>query len=100
MVDHVAEDCAYSIETLISLADVLQSKVVQKNLLHNKNGNSLAQLAAGLHDAKAKRNNLGGQEEVDDLAAVVLDKGADDAERSEAEILERTRLRRRVQEWV
>jgi len=50
LVDHVAEHGAYSVESLISLADILQSKVVQKYFLNNEDGNSLAKLAASLHD--------------------------------------------------
>jgi len=50
LVYHVAEHGAYSVESLVSLTDVLQSKVVQKNLLNNEDGNGLTKLATSLHD--------------------------------------------------
>lgn len=43
-IDHVAEDCADGIESLVGLADVGQADVVEEDLLDNENGNGLAQL--------------------------------------------------------
>lgn len=44
LVDHVAEHGADSVETLVRLADVRKPNVVQENLLHNEDGDRLAEL--------------------------------------------------------
>ena len=62
------------------MANVAKPGIVKKNLLHDEDSHCLAQLRACLHDAKAKRNNLGSQEEVDNIGRVVLDKGSDNTE--------------------
>jgi hypothetical protein len=98
--NHVAEHSAYSVETLVSLADVGKSSVVQEDLLHDEDGYSFAELRARLHDAQAERNDLRSQQEVDDLSRVVLDQSANDTQASQTKILERTRLRSGVQERV
>jgi hypothetical protein len=87
--DHVAEDRTHSIKALVGGADVVEAVVVEQDLLDDKDGYRLAELGARLHDAQAQRDDLGGEEEVDDLSRVILDKGADDPERGKAEILER-----------
>lgn len=97
---HVTEDGADGVEPLIGGADVVQAIVVKKDLLHNEDGDGLAELRARLHDAQTERNDLGGQQEVDDLGGVILDKGANDTEAGQAEVFEGARLRRRVQEGI
>lgn len=67
LVHHVAQDSPNSIESLIGCADVVQSMVVKKNLLHNKDGNSLAQFGTGLHDAQTQWDNLCCKEKIDDI---------------------------------
>lgn len=64
---HVAEHSANRIESLVCLANVLQAHVVKQDLLDNENRNCLAKFRASLHDTKAKWDDLGGEEEVDDL---------------------------------
>lgn len=64
---HVAKDGADSVESLIGGADVVQAVVVKKDLLHDEDGDGLTELRTRLHDAKTERNDLGGQQEVDDL---------------------------------
>lgn len=64
---HVAKDGADSVESLIGGADVVQAIVVKQDLLHNEDGDSLTELRARLHDAQTERDDLGGQQEVDDL---------------------------------
>lgn len=64
---HVAQHSSNRIESLVCLANVLQAHVVKQDFLDNENRNCLAELRAGLHDTKAKWNDLGGEEEVDDL---------------------------------
>jgi hypothetical protein len=44
LVDHVAEDGADSVEALVSLANICESNVIEKDLLYDEDGNSLAQL--------------------------------------------------------
>lgn len=79
--DHVAEDGANGVETLVCLADILQTHVVKQNLLNDENGDGFAELGASLHNTKAERDDLCGEKEVDDLRGVVLDKSANDAKR-------------------
>jgi hypothetical protein len=90
LVDHVAENCADRIETLIRLANVGQADIIQQYLLHDEDCYCLAELRASLHNAEAQRDDLSGQEEVDDFRRVVLDKRADDTERGKTKILKRT----------
>jgi len=77
--NHIREHRAHSVEALVRLADILQAHIIQQDLLHDKDGHRLAQLGTGLHDTQAQRDDLGGEQEVDDLRAVVLDQRADDA---------------------
>ena len=100
LVDHVAENSANCVEALVRLAYVREANVVKQNLLNNKDGDRLAEFRAGLHDAKAKWDDLGREKEVDDFGGVVLDKSADHAKRGQAEVLEWTRFRRRIEERV
>ena len=52
--DHVAENCANSVETLVSLTNVLQAHIVKQDLLDDEDSNSLAELRASLHDTEAR----------------------------------------------
>jgi hypothetical protein len=90
LVDHVAKDGANRVEALVSLANVCQTDIVEQDLLDDKDCHSLAEFRACLHDTKAERDDLGCQEEVDDLGGVILDKRADDTKRGQAKILEWT----------
>lgn len=65
--NHVTQHCPNSIESLVSRADVCEADVIKENLLYDKDRDGLAQLGASLHDAKAKRNNLCSEEEVNDI---------------------------------
>lgn len=67
LVNHVAQDSPNSIETLVGSADVVQSMVVKKDLLHDKDGNSFAQFGTGLHYAQAEWDNFCCKKEVDDI---------------------------------
>lgn len=98
--DHVAKHCTHSIETLVRGADVVETVVVQQDLLDDKDGNGLGQLGACLHNSQTEGDNFGSQEKVDDLGRVVLNQGADDSKTSKAKVLEWARLGRRVEEWV
>lgn len=98
--NHVAQHRPHGVETLVRGADVVEAVIVQQNLLNDEDGNRLAKFRACLHDTKAKRDNLCGQEEVDDLGGIVLDQRANDAQRRQAEVFERPRLGGRVEEGV
>jgi len=100
LVHHVAEHRTHCVEPLIRLANIRQPDIIQENLLDNEDGDRLAELRTRLHDPKAKRNDLSGEKEVDDLGRIILDQRTDDAKGSQAEVLEWTRLRRRVEERI
>lgn len=67
LTDHVAEDCANSVEALIGRTDIRQANVIKKNFLNNEDGDGLAQLRSSLHDTKTERNDLGSKQEVDNI---------------------------------
>lgn len=64
---HVTEDRTHGVESLVCGADVCQTDIVEEYLLNDENCDGLAQFRAGLHNAKAKRDNFGSQEEVDHI---------------------------------
>jgi hypothetical protein len=97
---HVTEDSSDGVESLVCCTNVVETVVVEEDLLHNEDGDCLAKLGASLHDAQAQRDDFRREQEVDDLGRIVLDEGADDAQARQAEVLERTRLGRRVEEGV
>lgn len=70
---HVAEDSSNSVKSLVGGTDVVETVVIQQNLLDDEDGNSLAELRTGLHDTQTERNDLGGQKKVDDVGGIVLD---------------------------
>lgn len=98
--NHVTEDSANSVETLVGSADVVQTVIIQQDLLNYEDGHSLAELRSGLHDAEAEGDDLGGQEKVDDFGRIILDKGTNDAEAGQSQVLERPRLRCCVEEGI
>lgn len=98
--DHVAEHCTDRVETLVCGTDVVEPVVVQQYLLNDENSNGLGQLGACLHDSQAQRNDLGGQEKVDNLGRIVLDKGANYSKTGKAKILEGARLGGGVEKGV
>lgn len=100
LADHVAEHGADSVKALVRGTDVVEPVVVQQDLLHDEDGNGLGQLGACLHDAQAEGNDLGGQEEVDDLGRIVLDESTDDTQTRKPEVLEWARLGGRVEEGI
>jgi hypothetical protein len=98
---HVAQHGADGIEAFVRLADVREAHVVEQNLLHDEDGHRLGELAARLHDAQTERDNLGAEQEGNDVGIVVLlDQRANDAQRRQAQILKRPRLGRRVEKGI
>lgn len=53
LADHVAENSPDSIESLICGTDIVQTVIIQQNLLNNEDSNGLAKLRPSLHDAEA-----------------------------------------------
>ena len=51
---HVGKYSSNSVKALIRLADVLQPKIIEKNLLNNEDGDSFGELGPGLHYPQAK----------------------------------------------
>lgn len=98
--NHIAEDRANGIESLVGGTDVVETIVIKENLLHNKDGNSLAKFRASLHDSEAEGNDLGCEQEVDNFGGVIFHQSPDDAKTGQPEIFEWARLGRGVEERV
>lgn len=98
--NHVAEDSADRIESLVRGADVIQPMVIKKDLLYDEDRDRLAELRASFHNSKAQRNDLRGEEEVYDIGGIILHESSDDTERGESKIFEGSRLRRGIEEWI
>lgn len=98
--NHVAQDSPHRIEPFVGSANVRETDVIQQNLLHNEDGHRLAKLRASLHDAKTKRDDLGGEEEVDHIRRIVFDESANHAQRSQAQVFEGARLGSSVEKRV
>lgn len=100
MRNHIAKNCADSVEALVGGANVIKAIVVQENLLDNEDGNRLAELRARLHDAKTQRDDFGREEEVDDVGRIILHQGANHAQAGKSKVFERSRLGGRVEERI
>ena len=50
LVDHVAENHANGVETLVSVADVSEARVVQKDLLNNEDSHCFGEFRTFIHD--------------------------------------------------
>jgi hypothetical protein len=70
--DHVLKHGGDGIETLVGMAYVGEAGLVEEDLLDDEDGDGLGELGACLHDAQAKGNDLGGEEEVNDSVIVIL----------------------------
>ena len=80
--NHIAEYRANSVETLICSANVIQSMIIQEDLLDDKDGNGLAELRACLHNSKAEGNNLRCKEKIDNVRRIILHQRPDNTKRS------------------
>lgn len=85
---HVTQNSSYSVKPLVRLTNILQTHVVQQDLLHDEDGNRFAKLGAGFHDAQAEWDDFGCEQKVDDFGTIVFDKRADHTEGGQAEVLE------------
>lgn len=77
--DHIRQNCSNCIKALVSLTNIVQTHVIQENLLNDKNCNlnkkrdyCFRKFTASFHNSKAERYNLSRQEEVDYFAIVIL----------------------------
>lgn len=98
--DHIAQNGSNSVESLISGTNVGKSDIIKQDLLHDEDGHSFAQLGACLHDAQAKGDDFGGQQEVDYIRRVILHQRTDHTEGGQAQVFERTRFRSGIKKWV
>ena len=98
--DHIAQNGSNSVESLISGTNVGKSDIIKQDLLHNEDGHSFAQLGACLHDTQAKRDDFGGQQEINDIRRVILHQRTDHTEGGQAQVLERARFRSGIKKWV
>ena len=57
--NHIAQHSPDSVESFIGGADIVETVVVEQNLLDDEDGYSLAKLGSGLHNAETQRNNFG-----------------------------------------
>jgi hypothetical protein len=67
IVHHRAQDGADGVESLVRLTDVRQAEIVEQDLLDDEDGDCFREFRSGLHDAEAEGDDLGGEEEVDDV---------------------------------
>ena len=72
LVDHIAKHGSNGVETLVGVANICKSSLVQKDLLHNEDGDGLGKLGASFHDSETEWDDLGRQEEVDDRIVIIL----------------------------
>ena len=83
LVDHVAEDGADGKKALVGVTNIREPGFVKKNLLHDKDCNSLGEFRAGLHDAETEGDDLGGEKEVYHRVVVILLRREDEGERAD-----------------
>jgi hypothetical protein len=65
--NHVAQHCSNGVESLIGGTNIIQPMIIEKDLLDNEYSHRLAKLRARLHNSKAKGDDFGREEEVDDI---------------------------------
>ena len=129
LVDHVAEDRTDGEKAFVSVTDIGEAGLVEKDLLHDEDRDRLGKLRAGFHDAEAEGDDLCREEEVYYRIVVILlrahlrrrvrwglkekkkkgekrkggahlDESADDTEGGEAQVLEWTCFGSCIQERV
>jgi len=87
-------------ESVVSLTDVTEARVIKQYLLQNKCGHSFAEFRATLHNAQAQGNYFSGQQKCDDLLLVGLDQGTDHSQRGKPQIFKGPSFAHCVEEWV
>jgi hypothetical protein len=97
---HVAENSSNCIEPFVRSADIIQPMIIEEDLLDNEYCDGLAELGASLHNSKTEGDDLCGQQEVDNVGGVVLDKCSNDTQGCQSQVFEGPRFRGCVQEGV
>ena len=69
----------YRVQSIKSLAQVIQSVLIIQNLLDNKSRDSLAELAASVHDPQAQRNDFSVDQKVDHFWIICLDQSSNNS---------------------
>lgn len=82
------------------MTDVLKSDPVQQDFLDDKDGHGSAKFVPCFHDPQAEWDNLGGDEELDDLWVLVLDERPDDAQTGQPQVLKGPGLARSTQAGI
>ena len=54
------------------MTNICEPGFIKQDFLDNKDSNSLGQLGASLHDSETERNDLRGEQEMDDSVVVIL----------------------------
>jgi hypothetical protein len=72
LVDHIAKDGTDGEKALVGMTDVSEPGLVEKDLLHDEDGDGLGKFRAGFHDAEAEGDDLGRKEEVYDRIVIIL----------------------------
>lgn len=88
MIKRCYQNHGHVAKTIVGLTNIIQSSLVQQDLLENERGHGFGKLRTSLHDSKAKRDDLGGEEEIDHFLLIGLDQGPDHAQAGQTEIFE------------
>ena len=86
--DHGIEYRSDGIEAFVCRTDIFETRVIEKDLLDDESSNGLGEFATNLHDPETEGDDLGLEEEVDDLCVIHLDEGTDDSETCETQVFE------------
>ena len=70
--NHVAQHRGHRKESLRRRANVIQTNVVQQDLLNDEGGHCLRELGARLHDPQTERDDLRLQQKINDLRIIDL----------------------------
>ena len=87
---HLRQAIGYGHEPLRRCTDVVQTDIIEQNLLQDEGGDRLGQLRSRLHRPKAQRNELGRQQKVNHMRIIDLDERSHDSQTGEAEVFEGT----------
>ena len=72
LVYHVAQHSPHGVESLIRVADVRQTRLIQQDFLNDEDRNGLGEFGTGFHDPQAERDYFRREQEMDDSRVVVL----------------------------
>ena len=72
LINHIAENCSYGIESFVCVTDVRQASLIEKDLLDDEDSNGFRKFGSSFHDTQAQRDNFSREKEVDDRGVVIL----------------------------